>query len=169
MWKKNKRAGIELARIDTLVAANVVIQGDIHYRGGIQIDGTVKGNIIAEDDDDQTLVRITSNGHVEGNLYGPNVIINGKVDGNVCSTQHLELAQNASVTGNVHYNLMEMVIGSEVNGQLVHDVAPRPEALHSDLDEDDVLDTLNKDIPAGVILAENQNNSGAGSQYNSAS
>ena len=32
----------------------------------------------------------------------------------------VELAANAVVTGTVHYNLIEMVMGAQVNGSLVH-------------------------------------------------
>ena len=43
------------------------------------------------------------------------------VQGDVRSSNHLELAANGSVVaGNVHYNLIEMVMGSEVNGNLMH-------------------------------------------------
>jgi len=42
------------------------------------------------------------------------------VEGDVHSTQHLELAAKARVVGNVYYHLIEMVMGSEVNGSLCH-------------------------------------------------
>ena len=50
----------------------------------------------------------------------PSAIINGLVQGNVRSADHLELAAKAVVVGNVYYNLIEMVMGSEVNGNLMH-------------------------------------------------
>ena len=48
------------------------------------------------------------------------MIVNGTVSGDVYSTKHLELASKARVTGNVHYTLVEMAIGAEVNGSLTH-------------------------------------------------
>lgn len=120
MWKKQKKNNSIVPCIDTLIAADVVVEGNIRYRGGIQIDGTVCGNIVAENDEEESLVRITSSGRVNGDLVGPNVIINGRVDGNVHSSKHLELAPRATVVGNVHYNLIEMLAGSEVNGNLYH-------------------------------------------------
>ena len=50
----------------------------------------------------------------------PSAIINGLVQGDVRSTIHIELAAKAVVAGNVYYNLIEMVMGSEVNGNLIH-------------------------------------------------
>ena len=36
-------------RIDTLVGAGSRIDGDIHFVGGLRIDGSVKGSVIADD------------------------------------------------------------------------------------------------------------------------
>ena len=50
----------------------------------------------------------------------PNVIVNGKVIGDIRSDKHIELAAKAEVQGNVYYHLIEMVEGSRVDGHLVH-------------------------------------------------
>ena len=42
------------------------------------------------------------------------------VQGDVRTATHIELAAKAVVVGNVYYNLIEMVMGSEVNGNLRH-------------------------------------------------
>jgi len=90
MWGKDKKATVA-DKIDTLIAENVTIEGDIHFSGGIQIDGEVIGNVIAEGDG-ASLVRITDKGRVRGEIHGPNVIINGHVKGDVYSSDHVELA-----------------------------------------------------------------------------
>ena len=36
-------------RIDTLIGAGSRVEGDIHFVGGLRIDGAVKGNVIADD------------------------------------------------------------------------------------------------------------------------
>jgi len=54
-------------------------------------------------------------------LRAPHVIINGRVDGDVFSSEHVELAANAVVNGTVHYKLIEMVMGAQVNGSLIHE------------------------------------------------
>ena len=48
------------------------------------------------------------------------VIINGNVKGDVHCSDHVELAGKANVDGNVHYNLIEMVKGAQLNGNLVY-------------------------------------------------
>lgn len=135
MWGKgNKSGNSRIEKIDTLIASNVEINGDVHFSGGIQIDGTVVGNVVANEDKG-AMVRITNQGTVRGEIRGPNVIINGKVEGDVISTEHLELAAKAIVTGNVHYNLIEMVMGAEVNGNLLHVTDMAKETVKADKPE----------------------------------
>ena len=103
----------------TLVSRTTEIVGDIHFSGELIIEGKVKGNIYAEDDS-EALIRVAENGSVEGEICVPSAIVNGLVQGDVRAAIHIELAAKAVVVGNVYYNLIEMVMGSEVNGNLTH-------------------------------------------------
>ena len=51
----------------------------------------------------------------------PHVVLNGTVKGDVRATQRVELGPKARVIGNVQYQLIEMSIGAEVNGKLIHE------------------------------------------------
>ena len=51
----------------------------------------------------------------------PHVVLNGTVKGDVRATQRVELGPKARVIGNVQYKLIEMSIGAEVNGKLIHE------------------------------------------------
>ncbi|MEC7606001.1 MAG: polymer-forming cytoskeletal protein [Pseudomonadota bacterium] len=103
----------------TLISRSTEIVGDIHFTGELIIEGKVKGNMYAEDDS-AALIRIAEGGSVEGEICVPSAVINGLVQGDVRTATHIELAAKAVVVGNVYYNLIEMVMGSEVNGNLRH-------------------------------------------------
>ena len=103
----------------TLISRSTEIVGDIHFSGELIIEGRVKGNIYA-DDESQALIRIAEKGSVEGEVCVPSAIVNGLVQGDLRSSSHLELAAKAVVVRSVYYNLIEMVMGSEVNGNLMH-------------------------------------------------
>ena len=107
----------------TLISKGTSIVGDVHFSGDLQVEGRVKGNILVEGGNDAKLV-IADKGIVEGEIRVPMVVINGKVIGNVYSSKHLELAAKAVVEGNVHYQLIEMVKGAQVNGSLVYGEQP---------------------------------------------
>ncbi len=105
--------------VETLVGANSRIKGDVHFTGGCHVDGTVKGNITA-DSDSHSALSISEDGSVEGGVTVPYVVLDGIVRGDVCANQRVELGATARVIGNVYYNLIEMAIGAEINGKLVH-------------------------------------------------
>ena len=107
------------AVIDTLVGSNTRVNGDLNFTGGCHIDGTVKGSVSAESDGSSAL-SISEEGNVEGGVTVPYVVLNGLVRGDVVVSQRVELGPTARVIGNVYYNLIEMAIGAEINGKLVH-------------------------------------------------
>jgi len=116
MWGSKKKT---IARIDSLIGQGTEVQGDIIFSGGLHIDGTVKGNITAQDDS-KSILTLSEQGTVQGEIRVPNVILNGAVMGDVFAVENVELAQKARITGDVYYNLIEMAMGAEVNGSLVH-------------------------------------------------
>ena len=107
------------SRIDCLIGAGTVIEGNIAFSGGLRVDGRVKGNIIAEPGQPGTLV-LSEEARVEGEIRVPHIVINGLVLGPVHSSEYVELQGKANVTGDVHYNALEMQLGAVVQGALVH-------------------------------------------------
>lgn len=106
-------------KLNTLISAGSDIVGDLHFRGHLQVDGRVFGNLIA-DDESGASVRITETGCVVGELSVPNIRVSGKVSGNVHSCESLELSSKAVVEGNVHYNVIEVELGAQIIGNLHH-------------------------------------------------
>jgi cytoskeletal protein CcmA (bactofilin family) len=113
-------------RIDTLIGAGTRIIGDVHFSGGFHIDGHIKGNVDALPDSGATL-SVSDEGIIEGSVAVPNVILNGTVRGDILAHDRVELGATARVTGNVYYGLIEMEMGAEINGKLIHE--PRKGSL----------------------------------------
>jgi cytoskeletal protein CcmA (bactofilin family) len=105
--------------VETLVGANTRISGDLHFSGGCHVDGTVNGSVTA-DPDSKSALSISEDGNIDGGVTVPYVVLNGIVRGDVFANQRVELGPTARVIGNVYYNLIEMAIGAEINGKLVH-------------------------------------------------
>jgi len=61
-------------------------------------------------------------------VHVPRVSLNGKVQGDVFASEHLQLGATAKINGNLHYELLEMEAGAEINGKLIHDSAQAPGA-----------------------------------------
>ena len=114
-----KKSKFSSARIDTLIGQGTEINGDLVYAGGLHVDGRINGNVVAEEGSSSILI-LSEFGHIEGEVRVPNIVINGKIVGDVHGSTRVELAPKSRIKGSVYYNLIEMAIGAEVNGALVH-------------------------------------------------
>ncbi len=114
-----KKNNFSSARIDTLIGQGTEINGDLVYAGGLHVDGRINGNVVAEEGSSSILI-LSEFGHIEGEVKVPNIVINGKIVGDVHGSTRVELAPKSRIKGSVYYNLIEMAIGAEVNGALVH-------------------------------------------------
>lgn len=106
--------------IQTLVGDGTRIKGDLRFESGCHIDGIVHGNVISDRDPDAFL-SISEEGLVDGSVRVPRVSLNGTVQGDVFASGRVELGATAKVVGNVHYELLEMAAGAEINGKLIHE------------------------------------------------
>jgi cytoskeletal protein CcmA (bactofilin family) len=102
-----------------MIGSNSKVDGDLEFDGGCHIDGTVRGCVSA-DSAGVSELSIAEDGTVEGGVSVPYVKLYGMVRGDVVASQRVELGSTARVIGNVYYNLIEMAIGAEINGKLVH-------------------------------------------------
>ena len=106
-------------RIDSLIGAGTVVTGDVQFTGGLRIDGQVKGNVIASNDEPGTLV-ISEQARVDGEIRVSHIVINGTVNGPVSADDYLELQVHSRVTGDVSYKTLEMHVGAVIEGRLNH-------------------------------------------------
>jgi cytoskeletal protein CcmA (bactofilin family) len=109
--------------VETLVGPRAVIRGDVDFTGGLYVEGTIHGKVTAEDGSAAVLT-IADDGHVEGEVRAPVVVISGRMTGDIYAGERIELAANARVNGNIHYKVVEMAAGAMITGRLIHADAP---------------------------------------------
>ncbi len=106
-------------RIDSLIGQGTKIKGDVHFTGGLRIDGEISGNVIADPAKASTLV-LSEHAKVDGEISVTHLVVNGSVTGPVLASEYLELQSKAKVTGDVKYKTLEIQLGAIVEGKLVH-------------------------------------------------
>ncbi|SAK92916.1 Polymer-forming cytoskeletal [Caballeronia fortuita] len=114
---KKDSNGIKMAKLATLVAHNVHISGDLEFSEGLRMDGQVTGNVSGRPGE-ETLLVVSDQGAIRGNVSAYNVVINGCVTGDVTVTHFVELQSNARVLGNIYYQQLRMDIGATIEGKL---------------------------------------------------
>ena len=110
--------------VDALIGNQVVIRGDVEFSGGLYVEGRIHGRVIAQDGASAATLTLAEHGVIEGEIRAQVVVISGRLDGDVHATEKVELTPSARVNGNVHYQVVEMNAGAQLNGRLIHASAP---------------------------------------------
>ncbi len=106
------------SHIGSLIGVGTKITGNVTFSGGLRVDGEIMGNVSASGAPDDTLV-VGEHGRLEGELSVSRLLINGTVIASTISGEFLKLQSRARITGDVHYDTMEMHPGAVVQGQLI--------------------------------------------------
>ena len=143
LGRKKKRHNVA----NTIVGIDTRVNGDMHFAGGLHVDGMINGNVTADPDSDAAL-SLAAGASIDGGVTVPYVLLEGTVKGDVFANKRVIMGASARVIGNVYYNLIEMAIGAEINGKLVH----QPEGQVPLLKQTQRLDeqAMNNDGPVPV-------------------
>jgi cytoskeletal protein CcmA (bactofilin family) len=79
------------------IGKSVVVKGELSGNEDLVIDGDVEGSISLRG---QTLT-VGPNGRVRANIEARNVIMHGRVDGDIHATDRVDLRKSASLSGNI--------------------------------------------------------------------
>ena len=123
-----KRNSAKSSAINTLVGAKTTVQGDLQFSGGCHIDGRVVGNVTTAAGV-QGFLSVSEQGAIEGSVDVAHVLLNGLVSGDILARERVELGPKARVTGNVQYGIIEMALGAQINGKLIHIAAAKGEEV----------------------------------------
>jgi cytoskeletal protein CcmA (bactofilin family) len=114
-----KRKPSKPAKIQTLIGAKTRVDGDVEFSGGLHLDGHVNGNVRAAAGPG-AILSISEQGCIEGSVNVPSIVLNGIVKGDIEALERVELGPKARVLGNVHYTIIEIAVGAQINGKLLH-------------------------------------------------
>ncbi|WP_321858652.1 bactofilin family protein [Paraburkholderia tropica] len=127
--KKKPQPGIQQTKLATLIAEDVRITGNLEFADGLRLDGQVTGNLSGKTGA-QTLLVLSERSAVQGNVHGYDIVVNGRIVGDVIADHFIELQSNAHVVGNIYYQQLQMDCGASVDGKLTRrDPADAPNLL----------------------------------------
>lgn len=82
--------------MNTIIGKDTVFTGTVDVKGGVRVDGTVKGKIICSD-----TVTIGSGGYVEADVEAQIAVVAGKMVGNLVASEKIELQTKSDVEGDI--------------------------------------------------------------------
>jgi cytoskeletal protein CcmA (bactofilin family) len=83
--------------VDTIIGVNVVLKGNLHNKGSIQINGTVEGEIRSDEN-----VNIGETAKIKGPVVAKTIEISGEVKGLVEATDKLEVNPTGKIIGDIN-------------------------------------------------------------------
>jgi cytoskeletal protein CcmA (bactofilin family) len=110
---------VETARSESLRSAevatigkSVVVKGELSGSEDLVIDGEVEGSICLRG---QTLT-VGPNGRVRANIEARNVILHGRVDGDILAGERVDLRKSSSLAGNISTSRIAIEDGAFFKG-----------------------------------------------------
>ena len=98
---------------ESLIAANLFIEGKIQGSGDVRVAGQFKGDVDVQGD-----LTIEVGARVTGAVRASKVVIAGELDGNVVSATRVELLATGIVNGDIKAGSMTVASGSRMRGQV---------------------------------------------------
>jgi cytoskeletal protein CcmA (bactofilin family) len=105
------RADPAVPKKESLIAADITIEGKIEGGGSVRIAGSFKGDVNVQGD-----LAIESGAKLTGSVRADNVTIAGELEGNVEEATRIELTQSAVVVGDVKASTLTVVSGARMRG-----------------------------------------------------
>jgi cytoskeletal protein CcmA (bactofilin family) len=110
------------------IGKSVIIKGELSGSEDLYLDGEVEGNI---DLCNYNLV-IGPNGRVRANVHAKEVVIHGKVDGNVTGVDKVELKKSALLNGDISTQRIVIEDGAFFKGSIdLHKNEPKADAARA--------------------------------------
>lgn len=120
------------AAIDSVIGRASVINGTVAFKGGMRIDGHIRGNVVADPENAGFLV-VSASGRIDGDVRVARLLLDGEVIGNIHAADSVELQSRARITGEVNYLALKMHAGAVVCGKLCHHHPAKPVSQESNL------------------------------------
>ncbi|MBN2573239.1 MAG: polymer-forming cytoskeletal protein [Deltaproteobacteria bacterium] len=110
-WRGRKQTGPTIDKIETVVGRSCVVRGDLAADGAFRIDGTIEGSV-----ESRAAVVIGESGAVTGNVRAVDVLVAGKVHGNVCCSGHLDIVSTGVIEGEIEAKSLRVETGGVFAG-----------------------------------------------------
>ena len=107
---KKEMPKLDSSEVSTLIGEGCVFEGNLNLTTATRIDGTIKGNVKSSG-----VLIIGESGSVEGDIDCSEVLIYGRVSGNV-QAKRIEIKKGASLNGDINVDTFVVEEGALYNG-----------------------------------------------------
>ena len=110
---RRARERSDVAVKESLIAAELAIEGRIQGSGNVRIAGRFKGDVNVDGN-----VTIEAGSHLEGAVQAKSVIVSGELHGNVEKAKHVDVQQTGVIVGDIKADTVAIASGARVRGHV---------------------------------------------------
>lgn len=110
-WRKGNDSAPMVDKIENVVGRSCTVHGDLSAEGAFRVDGTIEGSV-----ESKAAVVVGESGTVKGNVRAIEVLVAGKVHGNVVCSGHLEIMATGSIEGDIDAKSLRVETGGVFAG-----------------------------------------------------
>lgn len=98
---------------ETVIAADLAIEGKIEGAGHVRLAGRFKGDVHVDGN-----LTIEQGAHLTGEVYARTVVIAGELHGNINGAARVELLESGLLAGDVKAETLTVAAGSRMRGNI---------------------------------------------------
>jgi cytoskeletal protein CcmA (bactofilin family) len=93
------------------------IHGNLEFSGNYTVMGQIVGDVI-DVENKNAILWLDSSAYVKGNIQCSNLVLVGKLEGNVVATGAVEVCSGATIIGDIQSNRLHVDSNARINGRL---------------------------------------------------
>jgi cytoskeletal protein CcmA (bactofilin family) len=110
-WRGHKETNPTVDKIENVIGRSCTVHGDLAADGTFRVDGTIEGSV-----ESKASVVVGESGTVKGNIRAVEVLVAGKIHGNVACTGHLDIMSTGSIEGDIDAKSLRVETGGVFAG-----------------------------------------------------
>jgi cytoskeletal protein CcmA (bactofilin family) len=110
-WRGQKETNPTVDKIENVVGRSCTARGDLAADGAFRVDGTIEGSV-----ESKASVVVGESGTVKGNIRAVDVLVAGKIHGNVVCTGHLDIMGTGMIEGDIEAKSLRVETGGVFAG-----------------------------------------------------
>ncbi len=112
--KPNDKNIEKFNKIETIVSHHTEIKGNMSSKGSLRIDGIFEGIIEHADG-----IILGETGIIKGDINAQNIVIGGKITGNITAAETIEILETAQVYGDMNSSTLSIAEGAIFEGNCI--------------------------------------------------